>query len=53
VQRARLAERALETAILPPLRDVDTMVDAWEVAAAAPESRFAAVAWRLLREAAA
>jgi rSAM/selenodomain-associated transferase 1 len=53
VQRARLAERHLRTAILPPLRDVDTMADAWGVAAAAPESRFAAVAWRLLRESAA
>jgi rSAM/selenodomain-associated transferase 1 len=43
VQRARLAELNLRTAILPPLRDVDTVADARAVAAQAPGSRFAAV----------
>jgi glycosyltransferase A (GT-A) superfamily protein (DUF2064 family) len=42
VQRARLAELGLSTAILPPLRDVDTIDDARAVAAEAPETRFAA-----------
>jgi rSAM/selenodomain-associated transferase 1 len=42
VQRARLAELNLRTAVLPPLRDVDTADDAHAVAAEAPDSRFAA-----------
>jgi len=42
VQRRRLAELGLRTAILPPLRDVDTIADAYAVAAAAPHGRFAA-----------
>ena len=41
VQRARLAELGLRTAVLPPLRDVDTIDDARAVAAQAPGSRFA------------
>jgi uncharacterized protein len=40
-QRARLAELGLTTALLPPLRDVDTITDAHAVAAAAPHTRFA------------
>jgi uncharacterized protein len=42
VQRVRLAELALHTEILPPLRDVDTIDDARAVAAEAPDTRFAA-----------
>jgi rSAM/selenodomain-associated transferase 1 len=42
VQRVRLAELGLSTAILPPLRDVDTIADAHAAAAEAPETRFAA-----------
>jgi rSAM/selenodomain-associated transferase 1 len=42
VQRSRLAELNLRTAVLPPLRDVDTVDDAHAVAAEAPDSRFAA-----------
>jgi rSAM/selenodomain-associated transferase 1 len=42
VQRARLAELGLRTAVLPSLRDVDTMADARAVAAEAPGTRFAA-----------
>jgi hypothetical protein len=42
VQRLRLSELGLSTAILPPLRDVDTFDDALAVAAEAPHSRFAA-----------
>jgi uncharacterized protein len=42
VQRARLAELNLRTAVLPPLRDVDTIADARAVSAEAPGSRFAA-----------
>jgi uncharacterized protein len=41
-QRVRLAALGLRTAVLPPLRDVDTIDDARAVAAAAPGSRFAA-----------
>jgi uncharacterized protein len=41
VQRARLAELGLRTAVLPPLVDVDTLADARVVASAAPGSRFA------------
>jgi uncharacterized protein len=41
VQRARLAELALDTIELPPLVDVDTITDARRVAAAAPATRFA------------
>ncbi len=36
-----LRERGLSVALGPPLRDVDTAVDAWAVAAARPEGRFA------------
>jgi rSAM/selenodomain-associated transferase 1 len=42
VQRARLAALNLRTAVLPPLRDVDTIADARTVAAQAPDTRFAA-----------
>jgi uncharacterized protein len=42
VQRARLAELSLRTALLPALRDVDTIDDARAIAAEAPRSRFAA-----------
>jgi uncharacterized protein len=42
VQRARLAILGLRTAILPPLRDVDTIEDARAVAREAPDDRFAA-----------
>jgi rSAM/selenodomain-associated transferase 1 len=42
VQRVRLAELGLRTAVLPPLRDVDTIADAHAVAAEAPSGRFAA-----------
>ena len=41
VQRARLAILGLRPAILPPLRDVDTIEDALAVAAEAPDTRFA------------
>jgi rSAM/selenodomain-associated transferase 1 len=41
-QRARLAALGLRTALLPPLRDVDTLADARAVAAEAPHTRFAA-----------
>jgi rSAM/selenodomain-associated transferase 1 len=41
-QRARMVERDLDPAILPPLRDVDTYDVALEVAAEAPHTRFAA-----------
>lgn len=40
-QRARLRSLGLSVAELPVLRDVDTIRDAWAVAAAAPASRFA------------
>ena len=42
VQRARLAILGLKTAILPPLRDIDTIEDARAVARDAPDGRFAA-----------
>jgi len=42
VQRARLAILGLRTAILPPLRDIDTIEDALAVAREAPDGRFAA-----------
>jgi rSAM/selenodomain-associated transferase 1 len=42
VQSARLAVLGLRTAVLPPLRDVDTVADARAVAAEAPAGRFAA-----------
>jgi len=42
VQGARLAVLGLHPAILPPLRDVDTIADARAVAAAAPATGFAA-----------
>ncbi|HET8683427.1 MAG TPA: TIGR04282 family arsenosugar biosynthesis glycosyltransferase [Micromonosporaceae bacterium] len=41
-QRARLDEYGLHTRELPPLRDVDTIEDAYAVAALVPGSRFAA-----------
>jgi uncharacterized protein len=41
-QAARLAALDLRTAVLPPLRDVDTIADARAVAAGAPHTRFAA-----------
>jgi rSAM/selenodomain-associated transferase 1 len=41
-QRRRLAVLGLRTAVLPPLRDVDTIADAYAAAAVAPRSRFAA-----------
>jgi uncharacterized protein len=40
-QRARLEAAGLRVAILPELRDVDTIADARAVAALAPEGRFA------------
>ena len=42
VQLARLAILGLRTAILPPLRDIDTIEDARAVAREAPDGRFAA-----------
>jgi uncharacterized protein len=42
VQRARLAILGLRTAILPPLRDIDTIEDARAVARQTPGGRFAA-----------
>lgn len=47
LQRARLTGAGLTVRDLPPLRDVDTADDAGKVAAAAPESRFAATLVRL------
>ena len=47
-QRARLVELGYLVAELPALRDVDVAADADEVAAAVPDSRFAA-AWRAAR----
>ena len=41
-QRVRLVELGLRTAVLPPLRDVDTIADAYAVADEAPGGRFAA-----------
>jgi glycosyltransferase A (GT-A) superfamily protein (DUF2064 family) len=41
-QYARLAALGLRTALLPPLRDVDTIEDARAVALQAPGTRFAA-----------
>ena len=41
-QRERLGELGLRVALLPALRDVDTMEDARAVAASAPARRFAA-----------
>jgi uncharacterized protein len=40
-QRVRLAALGLRTAILPPLRDVDTIADARAVATEVPAGRFA------------
>ena len=42
VQRARLAILGLQTVILPPLRDIDTIEDARAVAREAPDGRLAA-----------
>ncbi|MEU6673470.1 DUF2064 domain-containing protein [Streptomyces sp. NPDC046925] len=47
LQRARLTGAGLRVRDLPWLRDVDTADDAGEVAAAAPQSRFAAALTRL------
>jgi rSAM/selenodomain-associated transferase 1 len=44
---AALTGRGLHVALLPPLRDVDTMADAAAVARAAPRSRFATTLARL------
>jgi glycosyltransferase A (GT-A) superfamily protein (DUF2064 family) len=41
-QHLRLLDRGHRMATLPPLRDVDTIDDAWAVAAASPDSHFAA-----------
>jgi rSAM/selenodomain-associated transferase 1 len=47
VQLARLAALGLRTAMLEPLRDVDTVEDARAVAAEAPHGRFAAALARM------
>lgn len=47
LQRARLVQAGLSVVDLPVLRDVDLPTDAAAVAAARPDSRFAAV-WRAL-----
>jgi len=47
-QRGRLEALGLRTAILPPLRDVDTIDDAAAVAAAAPDTEFAAAFRRVV-----
>ncbi|WP_254667985.1 TIGR04282 family arsenosugar biosynthesis glycosyltransferase [Streptomyces griseus] len=47
LQRARLTDAGLTVRDLPPLRDVDTALDAAEVAAEAPYGRFAATLARL------
>jgi uncharacterized protein len=46
-QRRRLAALGLRTAILPPLRDVDTIEDAAAVARSCPGSEFAAALRRI------
>jgi uncharacterized protein len=46
-QRERLRELGLRVALLPALRDVDTMEDARAVAASAPARRFAAALLRV------
>ena len=46
-QRRRLGELGLSPSELPVLRDVDTIADAFAVAEAAPESRFAATLARM------
>jgi len=51
-QMARLRELGLRTATLPSLRDVDTIADAHEVAALAPDTRFAAAVRALVGAAA-
>ncbi|WP_405901768.1 DUF2064 domain-containing protein [Streptomyces sp. NBC_00727] len=51
VQRRRLVDAGLTVRDLPPLRDVDTAADAAEVAALAPDGRFAAEWSRLTRAA--
>jgi len=51
-QMARLRELGLRTATLPSLRDVDTIADAHEVAALAPDTRFAAAVTGLVGAAA-
>lgn len=52
VQRRRLVDAGLTVRDLPALRDVDTAADAAEVAALAPDGRFAAEWSRLTRTAA-
>jgi rSAM/selenodomain-associated transferase 1 len=42
IQLARLVDAGLEVAMLPELRDVDTIFDALSVAASAPDGTFAA-----------
>jgi rSAM/selenodomain-associated transferase 1 len=51
VQRARLAILGLGTAILPPLRDIDTIEDAVAVAREVPDGRFAAALEGIVPEA--
>jgi uncharacterized protein len=46
-QSLRLSALGLRTTMLPPLRDVDTMADAWCVARDAPATRFASALRRL------
>ena len=48
-QLARLCALGLEPALLPTLRDVDTIDDVWAVADEAPTSRLAALACELER----
>ncbi|MEU6079987.1 DUF2064 domain-containing protein [Streptomyces sp. NPDC047108] len=48
-QRRRLVDAGLRVRDLPVLRDVDTAADAAEVAAAAPDGRFAAAVARMAR----
>ena len=51
VQRARLAILGLQTATLPPLRDIDTIEDARAVARGAPDGRLAAALAKIEPEA--
>lgn len=46
-QRSRLDSLGLRTALLPPLRDVDTIEDAAAVARTSPNTEFAAALRRL------
>jgi rSAM/selenodomain-associated transferase 1 len=49
-QRRRLSELGLRTAVLPPLRDVDTFEDALAVARGRPDTDFAAALRALVKE---